>query len=77
MISKRYFLKTWLFGSILISFLHILLRTTIKTLSRKKMDDEETNGTKDFPGSQLVKNPPALQEAAVQFLGQEDLLEKG
>ena len=27
--------------------------------------------------SQLVKNPPALQETLVQFLSQEDLLEKG
>jgi len=26
---------------------------------------------------QLVKNPPAMQEAPVRFLGQEDLLEKG
>ena len=26
--------------------------------------------------AQLVKNPPAMQET-VQFLGQEDLLEKG
>jgi len=25
----------------------------------------------------LVKNPPAMQETLVQFLGQEDLLEKG
>ena len=25
---------------------------------------------------QLVKNPPAMQETLVQFLGQEDLLEK-
>ena len=25
----------------------------------------------------LVKNPPAMQEILVQFLGQEDLLEKG
>ena len=25
----------------------------------------------------LVKNPPAMQETPVQFLGQEDLLEKG
>ena len=41
------------------------------------MVDEETNGTKDFPGSQLVKNPPAIWETPVQFLGQEDLLEKG
>ena len=27
--------------------------------------------------SQLVKNPPAMQETPVQFLGQEDPLEKG
>ena len=27
--------------------------------------------------AQLVKNLPAMQETLVQFLGQEDLLEKG
>ena len=27
--------------------------------------------------AQLVKNPPAMQETPVQFLGREDLLEKG
>ena len=27
--------------------------------------------------AQLVKNPPAMQEIPVQFLGQEDPLEKG
>ena len=27
--------------------------------------------------TQLVKNPPAMQEILVQFLGQEDSLEKG
>ena len=27
--------------------------------------------------AQLVKNPPAVQETPVQFLGQEDPLEKG
>ena len=27
--------------------------------------------------AQLVKNPPAIQEILVQFLGREDLLEKG
>ena len=27
--------------------------------------------------AQLVKNPPATQETLVQFLGREDLLEKG
>ena len=30
-----------------------------------------------FPVAQLVKNPPAMQETLVQFLGQEDPLEKG
>ena len=30
-----------------------------------------------FLVAQLVKNPPAMQEAPVQFLGWEDLLEKG
>ena len=29
------------------------------------------------PRDQLAKNPPAMQEAPAQFLGQEDLLEKG
>ena len=27
--------------------------------------------------TQLVKNPPAMQETQIQFLGQEDPLEKG
>ena len=27
--------------------------------------------------AQVVKNPPAMQETKVQFLGQEDSLEKG
>ena len=27
--------------------------------------------------AQLVKNPPAMQDTPVQFLGPEDLLEKG
>ena len=27
--------------------------------------------------AQLVRNPPAMQETLVRFLGQEDLLEKG
>ena len=30
----------------------------------------------DFPVAQLVKNLPAMQETRVQFLGQEDPLEK-
>ena len=36
-------------------------------------------GTIQWPSHviQLVKNPPAMQEIPVQFLGQEDPLEKG
>ena len=30
----------------------------------------------DFPVAQLVKNPPAMQETPVRFLGREDPLEK-
>ena len=30
-----------------------------------------------FIAGQLVKNPPALQETPMQFLGLEDLLEEG
>ena len=30
-----------------------------------------------FPDSSAVNNPPARQETPVQFLGREDLLEKG
>ena len=30
-----------------------------------------------FLVAELVKNPPAMQETLVQFLGQEDPLEKG
>ena len=30
-----------------------------------------------FPGGPVVKNPPAMQETLVQFLGQEDPLEEG
>ena len=30
----------------------------------------------DFPGSSVVKNPPAMQETQVKSLGQEDPLEE-
>ena len=29
-----------------------------------------------FPGDSAVRNPPAMQETLVQFLGQEDPVEK-
>ena len=35
------------------------------------------NKERAFLIAQLVKNPPAMQETLVLFLGQEDLLEKG
>ena len=36
-----------------------------------------THASLVFPDTRLVKNLPAMQETLVQFLGQEDLLEKG
>ena len=33
--------------------------------------------TKSSLIAQLVKNPPAMQETLIQFLGQKDLLENG
>ena len=35
-----------------------------------------THQSWDFPDSSVGKNPPAMQETLVQFLGQEDPLEK-
>ena len=32
--------------------------------------------TVSFPGNSAVKNPPAMQKTLVQFLGQENPLEK-
>jgi len=37
----------------------------------------ETHTTEDSQIAQLVKNPPAMQETPVQFLGWEDPLAKG
>ena len=37
----------------------------------------EKKGEGGFPGTQLVKNLPAMQETQVQSLGGEDSLEKG
>ena len=47
------------------------------------MDGLELSKSSGFGGcraslvAQLVKNPPAVQETPVRFLGREDLLEKG
>ena len=37
----------------------------------------KVNGRGSSLTAQMVKNPPAMRETPVQFLGQEDLLEKG
>ena len=39
--------------------------------------DRELEGLWASFAPQLAKNPPAMQETPVQFLGWEDLLEKG
>ena len=36
----------------------------------------QSHTIQDFPVAQMVKNLPAMQETWVQFLGQEDPLEK-
>ena len=43
-----------------------------KEILKKKTKNKETSLV-----AQLVKNPPAIQEIPVWFLGWEDLLEKG
>ena len=48
----------------------------VARLFRKKSDLEGLLGENTLT-AQLVKNPPAMQETPVQFLGWEDLLEKG
>ena len=48
-------------------------RTRLKRLS----SNSSRNGGRSFLIAQLVKNPPTMQETLVQFLGWEDLLEKG
>ena len=47
-----------------------LLLEKHKPVSTKKKPE-------DFPGSSAVKNPPAMQETPISFLGQEDPLKKG
>ena len=51
-------------------------------LSHKKEQNNAICSTRDGPRgtsliAQLVKNPPAMQDAPVQFLDREDPLEKG
>ena len=41
------------------------------------MFDASFTAKRIFPGAQMVKNLPAMQETWVQFLGGEDPLEKG
>ena len=45
---------------------------------RLRLEEEmcETAFCVDFSGSSVVKNPPAMQETRVQFLGWEDSLEE-
>ena len=52
----------------------------LKKLAHMGVGEQEL--TRNFctlrlPIAQLVKNPPAMQEIPVRFLGQEDPLEKG
>ena len=63
-------------------FFFFLMSTSNPTTSPmilllKSISSLPTFGSKASLIAQLVKNPPAMQDTPVQFLGQEDLLEKG
>ena len=48
------------------------------TKSRIRLSNfHSLQGSTGFPGESALKNPPVIQETQVQFLGQEDPLEKG
>ena len=51
--------------------------TSPMILFLKSISSLPTFGSKASLIAQLVKNPPAMQDTPVQFLGQEDLMEKG
>jgi len=46
-------------------------------ISQQKESKPPLYTERDSLIAQLVKNPPAMQETPVRFLGWEDLLEKG
>ena len=54
----------------------LMLRMQIPQPSSSLFDNQERE-LQTSVVAQLVKNPPALQETPVPFLGQEDPLEKG
>ena len=54
----------------------LMLRMQIPQPSSSLLDNQERE-LQTSVVAQLVKNPPALQETPVPFLGQEDPLEKG
>ena len=61
-----------------VSFVYDLycpLSTGLEQFSLSKNNNSEFNN-KGFPGGSAVKNPPAMQEAQIRFLGWEDPLEK-
>ena len=49
----------------------------IPGLGRSPGEGKATHSRRAFLIAQLVKNPPAMQDTPVQFLGQEDPLENG
>ena len=54
-----------------------LLPNKISCFVSNKKEKKNLRNNADFSGSSAGKNPPAMQETPVQFLGQEDPLEKG
>ena len=57
-------------------FLYLFIQKPILSIVRKFEKGVKGSLIRDMI-TQMVKNLPAMQETQVQFLGQEDLLEKG
>ena len=61
----------------------IVYRENLKGSTKQLENYEQNSNSKSLPNrwasliAQLVRNPPAMQETPVQFLGWEDPLEKG
>ena len=64
--KEKYIVKSLLFLEYFLVLGSVLVRYTFSLSNQEAI-----------PSAQFVKNPPAMQETPVWFLGQEDLLEKG
>ena len=73
--QQHFFIFLFLRQSIL-SYRQIIPKTIDKYFKKQKEEEEERNLRVSLVAQQVM-SPPAMQETAVQFLSQKDLLEKG